>query len=89
MGRRVLITGLGTFWGGRVAQALEKDPEVDVIVGLDTVEPGADAAANRFIVPITLISWMRPDRMPVESTTRKVWMIVSTLVAATMRLRIE
>ena len=23
MGRRVLVTGLGTFWGGRVAQALE------------------------------------------------------------------
>jgi UDP-glucose 4-epimerase len=39
MGRRVLITGLGTFWGGRVAQALEKDPSVEVIVGLDRVEP--------------------------------------------------
>ena len=26
MGRRVLITGLGTFWGGRVAQALERGP---------------------------------------------------------------
>ena len=25
MGRRVLVTGLGTFWGGRVAQALEAD----------------------------------------------------------------
>ncbi len=39
MGKRVLITGLGTFWGGRVAQALEADPGVDVIVGLDRVEP--------------------------------------------------
>jgi UDP-glucose 4-epimerase len=39
MGRRVLITGLGSFWGGRVAQALEKDPSVEVIVGLDRVEP--------------------------------------------------
>ena len=26
MGRRVLVTGLGTFWGGRVAQALEARP---------------------------------------------------------------
>src|SRR2546429_668517 len=34
MGRRVLITGLGTFWGGRVAQALERDPSIDVIIGL-------------------------------------------------------
>ena len=32
MGKRVLITGLGTFWGSRVAQALEADPTVDVIV---------------------------------------------------------
>jgi UDP-glucose 4-epimerase len=39
MGRRVLITGLGTFWGGRVAQALEADPDIDVIVGLDRKEP--------------------------------------------------
>ncbi|HEX9259149.1 MAG TPA: NAD-dependent epimerase/dehydratase family protein [Acidimicrobiales bacterium] len=39
MGRRVLVTGLATFWGGRVAQALEADPDVDVIVGLDTREP--------------------------------------------------
>lgn len=39
MGRRVLVTGLGTYWGGRLAQALEGDPSVDVIVGLDTREP--------------------------------------------------
>jgi UDP-glucose 4-epimerase len=39
MGRRVLITGLGTFWGARVAQALEADESVEVIVGLDTREP--------------------------------------------------
>ena len=39
MGRRVLVTGLATFWGGRLAQALEADPTVEVIVGLDTREP--------------------------------------------------
>ena len=33
-GRRVLVTGLGTFWGGRIAQALEADPTVDVIIEL-------------------------------------------------------
>ena len=32
MGRRILVTGLGTFWGGRMAQALEQDPDVDIIV---------------------------------------------------------
>src|SRR5437899_7725748 len=39
MGRRILVTGLGSFWGGRVAQALENDPNVEMIVGLDTEEP--------------------------------------------------
>lgn len=39
MGRRVLVTGLSTFWGGRVAQALEADPGVEMIVGLDTEHP--------------------------------------------------
>jgi UDP-glucose 4-epimerase len=39
MGRRVLVTGLGSFWGGRMAQALELDPDVDVIIGLDAREP--------------------------------------------------
>jgi len=39
MGRRVLVTGLGTFWGGRVAQAIEQEPDVDTVIGLDTREP--------------------------------------------------
>jgi UDP-glucose 4-epimerase len=39
VGRRVLITGLNTFWGGRVAQALEADDEVEMIVGLGVEEP--------------------------------------------------
>jgi UDP-glucose 4-epimerase len=39
MGRRVLVTGLNTFWGGRVAQALENDPTVEMIVGLGSEEP--------------------------------------------------
>ncbi|MER3453429.1 MAG: epimerase [Acidimicrobiia bacterium] len=49
MGRRVLITGLGTFWGGRVAQALERDPEVEVIVGLDTREPRVALERTEFV----------------------------------------
>jgi UDP-glucose 4-epimerase len=49
MGRRVLITGLGTFWGGRVAQALEKDPNVDVIVGLDRFEPTVQLERTEFV----------------------------------------
>ncbi len=49
MGKRVLVTGLGSFWGGRVAQALEADPEVDVIIGLDTREPGVQLDRTEYV----------------------------------------
>ena len=52
VGKRVLITGLGTFWGSRVAQALEADPAVDVIVGLDRKEP---------TVPLERTEYVRSD----------------------------
>src|SRR5580658_8489302 len=49
MGRRVLVTGLGTFWGGRVAQALESDPSVELIVGLDTTDPTVKLERTEFV----------------------------------------
>ena len=49
MGRRVLVTGLGTFWGGRAAQALELDEDVEVIVGLDTSEPAVELERTEFV----------------------------------------
>ena len=48
-GRRVLVTGLSTFWGGRVAQALEQDPSVEVIVGLDTEEPTVELERTEYV----------------------------------------
>jgi len=48
-GRRVLVTGLGSFWGGRVAQAIERDPDVDVIVGLDTTEPTVELERTEYV----------------------------------------
>ena len=49
MGRRVLVTGLGSFWGGRVAEALERDPDVEVIVGVDTNEPRVPLERTEFV----------------------------------------
>jgi UDP-glucose 4-epimerase len=49
MGRRVLVTGLGSFWGGRVAQTLEQDPDVDVIIGLDTREPSVPLDRTEYV----------------------------------------
>lgn len=45
----MLVTGLGSFWGGRVAQALEADPSVDVIVGLDTTEPTVELERTEYV----------------------------------------
>jgi UDP-glucose 4-epimerase len=49
VGRRVLVTGLGTFWGGRVAQALESDPDIEIIVGLDTREPTVELERTEYV----------------------------------------
>jgi UDP-glucose 4-epimerase len=49
MGRRILITGLASFWGGRMAQAFESDPTVDVIIGLDTTEPVVALERTEFV----------------------------------------
>jgi UDP-glucose 4-epimerase len=49
MGKRVLVTGLGTFWGGRVAKALEADPSVDIIVGLDREEPTVELERTEYV----------------------------------------
>jgi UDP-glucose 4-epimerase len=38
-GRRVLITGVGSYLGGLLAGRLERDPEVEAVVGLDTRRP--------------------------------------------------
>ena len=48
-GRRVLVTGLGTFWGGRVAQALEADPDIEVIIGLDREEPQVKLERTEYV----------------------------------------
>ena len=49
MGRRVLITGLDTFWGGRMAQALESEPDVEMILGLGANEPRVPLERTEFV----------------------------------------
>jgi UDP-glucose 4-epimerase len=38
-GRRVLITGVGSYVGGALARRLERDPEFEYVAGLDTRKP--------------------------------------------------
>jgi UDP-glucose 4-epimerase len=49
MGRRVLITGLDTFWGGRMAQALESEPDVEMLLGLGTDDPKVPLERTEFV----------------------------------------
>ncbi|MFZ0666870.1 MAG: NAD-dependent epimerase/dehydratase family protein [Acidimicrobiales bacterium] len=49
MGRRVLITGLDTFWGGRMAEALESDPEFEMILGMATRDPSVALERTDFV----------------------------------------
>src|SRR5262249_21905299 len=46
---RVLVTGLSTYWGGRVAQALEHRSDVECVVGVDTRDPRIQLERTEFV----------------------------------------
>src|ERR1043165_1285914 len=46
---RVLVTGLSTYWGGRVAHELEQRPDVEVVVGVDTRDPRIQLERTEFV----------------------------------------
>jgi UDP-glucose 4-epimerase len=46
---RVLITGLSSRWGGPLAQALERDPNVEALVGIDTEDPQHELQRTEFV----------------------------------------
>jgi len=46
---RVLVTGLGTYWGGSLAQELEQRDDVEVVVGLDTEDPKVPLERTEFV----------------------------------------
>jgi UDP-glucose 4-epimerase len=46
---RVLVTGLGTYWGSRLAQQLETHPDVELVVGVDTREPRLPLQKTEFV----------------------------------------
>jgi UDP-glucose 4-epimerase len=78
---RVLVTGLSSFWGGRLAQALERDPAVEVIIGVSPEDPtcelerteyvrvGTHHALLRRIVHAAQIDTVVDSRLIVDSVT--------------------
>jgi UDP-glucose 4-epimerase len=79
--KRVLVTGLSTYWGGRLAQALEAFPEVETIIGVAADEPqvelerteyvkvGAQHALLRRVVEAAEIDTVVDTRLVVDSAT--------------------
>jgi UDP-glucose 4-epimerase len=47
--KRVLVTGIGTYWGAKLAQALEQDPEIEAIIGVDNRDPAAELERTEFV----------------------------------------
>ena len=47
--RRILVTGISTYWGGRRAQALEQSPEVEAIIGVDSEDPTRELERTEFV----------------------------------------
>ncbi|MGI8593234.1 MAG: NAD-dependent epimerase/dehydratase family protein [Solirubrobacteraceae bacterium] len=47
--RRILVTGLSTFWGGRLAQALEQDDAIEAIIGVDVHDPTVELDRTEYV----------------------------------------
>ena len=79
--KRILVTGLSTYWGGRLAQALEAFDEVEAIIGVAADEPqvelerteyvkvGAQHALLRRVVEAAEIDTVVDTRLVVDSIT--------------------
>ena len=96
--RRVLITGLATHWGGRLAQAIERDPEVETIIGVDAEDPrvelerteyvrvGTEHALLRRIVMAAEIDTVIDSRLVVDSTAASAGAAHENNVIGTMNI---
>jgi UDP-glucose 4-epimerase len=47
--RRVLITGVSRYLGGKLARLLHNDPDIETLVGVDTVPPRGDLGRTQFV----------------------------------------
>ena len=47
--RRVLVTGLSSYWGGRLAQALESFPEIEAIIGVSPEDPTCELERTEYV----------------------------------------
>jgi UDP-glucose 4-epimerase len=96
--KRVLLTGLGTYWGGKLAQALEQDEEIEAIIGVDNRDPtlelertefvrvGTQHALLRRIVEAAEIDTVIDTRLVVDSVTTSARLAHENNVIGTMNI---
>jgi UDP-glucose 4-epimerase len=96
--RRVLITGLSTYWGGRLAQALEALPDIEAIIGVDNHDPTLELERTEFvrvtnqhallrrIVDAAEIDTVVDSRLVVDSTSTSPRLAHENNVIGTMNL---
>lgn len=64
---RVVITGVSTHWGSQLARRLERDPQVDSVVGIDTRAPEIELENTEFLeadIRNPVISRILPELEP-------------------------
>ena len=49
MKRRILITGVSTYWGGRLAQELQKDPDNEAIIAVSPDDPSCALERTEYV----------------------------------------
>jgi UDP-glucose 4-epimerase len=47
--KRILITGVSSHWGGRLAHALEADASIEAIIGVSTEDPTLELERTEFV----------------------------------------
>ena len=96
--KRILVTGVQTYWGYRVARALEERPDVETIIGVAPEDPlgeleraeyvkvGAQHALLRRIVQAARIDTVIDTRLVVDSRTTSSRLAHENNVIGTMNI---
>jgi UDP-glucose 4-epimerase len=96
--KRILVTGLSTYWGGRLAKALEAFPEIETVIGVDNEEPtvelerteyvkvGAQHGLLRRVVEAAEIDTVVDTRLVVDSKTTRPSLAHENNVIGTMNI---
>jgi nucleoside-diphosphate-sugar epimerase len=96
--KRILVTGIHTYWGYRVARALEERPEIETIIGVSAEDPlgelerteyvkvGAQHALLRRIVQAAQVDTVIDTRLVVDSRTTSSRLAHENNVIGTMNI---